>query len=78
MLCPVIFHWQGVEELPFSLKCNRAFLLLFPGHGSCPLDAADKSGKGRAVIKAPAAGGHFCLASSIALASETMDMASEG
>ena len=59
------------EELPFSLKCNRAFLLLFPGHGSRPLDLRDESSKGRAVGDAPAAGGRFCLAASVALASET-------
>jgi len=53
------------------VKCGRTFLLLFPGHGSCPSDLGDESGKGRAVAEAPAAGSHFCLAASDTLASET-------
>lgn len=71
MLFSPMFHWQKKGRVAFCIEVQQSTSASLSRPWLPSLRSGDKSGKGRAVGEAPAAGSHFCLAA-LALTSKTM------
>lgn len=71
MLPLLIFYWQKTGRVAFCFEMQQSTSASLSRPWLPSLRFGDKSGKGRAVGEAPAAGSHFCLAAP-ALTSKTM------